>query len=256
MPGYTKVIISNKLVEVIKQEYLPLDRRTYSGGRKTYPIQSIEDHDTNVKRGINRARNQIRRLLECNFTDRYAFITLTFNPTEDIDVTNINICNRLFAKFKKRLAYYLKTNNLPDFKYLGVTEFQDENRQGTIHFHIVCNLTEVPVITIQKLWQYGCVHKALTTSESTENEKISFYLKKGIADPRLNGHKRYFHSHGLKKPITIEVMNLDEFYNYLIKCQPTLKHDDTYQSQVTGETKYEQYYLEDIKELIKYVQEL
>jgi hypothetical protein len=73
-----------------------------------------------------------------------------------------------------------------------------------------------------KLWQYGWVHKALNTSESTENEKISFYLKKAIADPRLNGHKRYFHSHGLKKPITIEVMNLDEFYNYLIKCQPTL----------------------------------
>ena len=66
----------------------------------------------------------------------------------------------MFADFKKRLAYYLKTKNLPEFKYLGVTEFQDKNRQGAIHYHLVCNLTEVPLEALQDLWTYGWVNKA------------------------------------------------------------------------------------------------
>ncbi|MED4533214.1 hypothetical protein P9241_13410 [Metabacillus fastidiosus] len=162
----------------------------------------------------------------------------------------------MFADFKKRLSYYLKTNNLPDFKYLGVLEFQDKNRQGAIHYHLVCNLTQVDSNILQQLWRYGWVHKSVNTSNATKNEKIAFYLDKGITDQRLNGHKKYFHSHGLKQPTIHEITNPVEFYSHLDKCKPTLKDDKTYHSQYTGETKYQQYYVEDVKELNKYVQEL
>ncbi|UNL85276.1 rolling circle replication-associated protein [Priestia koreensis] len=254
---YTKAIISNKHVEVTHQSYLPpTGRRTSLGGRKPSINQSSENHEVNIKQSINRARKQIRRLLECNFTDRYAFVTLTFKPTKEIDVADIKNCNKILADFKKRLAYYLKMNNLPTFKYLGVTEFHDKNRQGAIHYHLVCNLTEVSLEVLQELWQYGWIGKATTTSNASENEKIAFYLNKGITDPRLNGHKRYFHSHGLKKPITLEIKNPAEFYDHLDQGKPTLTHGETYHSPYTGETKYEQYYLESAKELIDYVQEL
>ncbi|MCM3602468.1 hypothetical protein M3175_17175 [Robertmurraya korlensis] len=253
---YTKAIISNQLVEITHQSFHPATGRTSQGGRKPFTNQSMDNYQINMKKGINRARKQIRRLLECNFTNQYAFVTLTFTPFGEIDVTNIKKCNKMFADFKKRLAYYLKTNNLPDFKYLGVTEFQDENRQGAIHYHLVCNLTAIASNTLQELWQYGWIHKTITTSNATENEKITFYLNKGITDPRLNGHKRYFHSHGLKKPITREIRNPAEFYNHLDECKPTLTHGEIYHSPYTGETKYEQYYLESAKELIEYVQEL
>ncbi|MFJ5622940.1 hypothetical protein ACIQD3_09415 [Peribacillus loiseleuriae] len=254
---YTKAIICNRHVEVTHQSYPPsTGRRTSLGGRKPSINQSSENYEVNIKKSISRARKQIRRLLECNFTDQYAFITLTFKPTEEVNVTDIKSCSKMFADFKKRLAYYLKMNHLADFKYLGVTEFHDKNRQGVIHYHLVCNLTEVSLEALQELWRYGWVHTAATTSNAIENEKIAFYLNKGITDPRLNGHKRYFHSHGLKKPIVLEVKNPAEFYEHLDGCKPILTHGETYHSPYTGETKYEQYYLESAKELVEYVQEL
>lgn len=256
MSKYFKVVISNKYVEIIKQANSPITKRTSSGGRKFHSSLNSENYDVNVKISITRARRKIRRLLECNFTDKYAFVTLTFAPSEAIDITNINSCNKIFADFKKRLAYYLEKNQLPKFKYLGVIEFQDNFRQGAIHYHIVCNLTEVPNEILQGLWQHGFSKKINIPSGATENEKIAFYLKKGITDPRLNGHKRYFHSQGLKQPITIEINNLDEFYNYLDECKSTLLEGGTYHTPFTGETKYENYYVENAKELMEYVQDL
>jgi hypothetical protein len=251
---HTTITISNKLVEVTIQSSSPIIYRHALGGRKSTQSQSIENYKANVKKSINRARKKITRLLECNFYDQYAFVTLTFKPSKELDVTDVKSCNKKFADFKKRLAYYLKMNNLPNFEYLGVLEFQDQNN-GAIHYHMICNLTEIPLAKLQELWQYGFVDRAIIKSNASENEKIAYYLKKGISDPRLNGNKRYFHSHGLKQPITFVVENLEEFYNKLDKCKPTLKTGGTFHTPFSGETKYENYYVEDAKELMNYVQE-
>lgn len=256
MTHYTKAFISNKFVEVTQRSVLPTTKRTSLGGRKPFSNQSIEKYEINLKTSINRARKNIRRLLECNFPDQYAFLTLTFAPSVDIEVTDIKCCYQMFTKFKKRLDHYLKSNNLPEFKYLGVTEFQDENRQGAIYYHLICNLIEVSKEVLQEKWQYGGVHKAIITSDPTENEKIAYYLNKGISDPRLNGSKRYFRSQGLKKPLILETEDPEEFYNFLNKCKPTLKFSDTFVYPYTGETKYEEYHIKNPKELIEYVQEL
>ncbi|MGM7724090.1 rolling circle replication-associated protein [Metabacillus sp. Hm71] len=253
---YMKACISNRMVEITQHSIHPPTIKHSQGGRKPSSNQCNDNYEYNQRISINRARKNIRRLLECNFTDQYAFVTLTFKSTEEVDITDIKSCYKLFTDFKKRLAYYLKTNNLPGFKYLGVTEFQDKNRQGAIHYHLICNLTEVSFEDLQKLWGYGWVSKEITTSNATENKKITFYLNKGITDPRLNGHKRYFHSHGLKQPISLEIDNPLEFYDLLTKCQPTLEDGDTYHSPFTGESKYEQYYVENAKELLDYVQEI
>lgn len=256
MNPYMKAVISSNMVEVTQQSVLPPMKRASLGGRKPSSNQSVEKYETNLKISINRARKQIRRLLECNFTDQYAFLTLTFSPTEEFDVTDIKSCNRLFSCFKKRLAYHLKVNQLPELRYLGVMEFQDKHRQGAIHYHLICNLIEVPIVQLQGLWQYGGVHKAIVKANPTENEKIAYYLKKGISDPRLNGYKRYFYSQGLMQPITVEINNPQEFYNLLGECQPTLKQSETFHSPYTGDTKYEQYFINNPKELIEYVQEI
>lgn len=171
MSQYTKAIISNKLAEVTQQSYLPPSGRTSLGGCKPYTNQSIENYRTNQKVSINCARKNIQRLLECNITEQYAFITLTFRPIEKIDVTNIKACNDLFSRFKKRLSHHLKKNNLPNFRYLGVIEFQDKHRQGAIHYHVVCNLIEIPLETLQEIWLYGLVHRVVATSDVIQNEK-------------------------------------------------------------------------------------
>jgi hypothetical protein len=256
MTNYTKAIISNKLVEVTQQSFLPPSGRTSLGGRKHSTEQINENYEDNVKKSISRAKKQIRRLLECNFTDHYAFVTLTFAPSEYVNVNDIRECNKMFADFKKRLAYYLEKNKLSKFKYIGVTEFHDKNRQGAVHYHLFCNLTNVPTKKLQALWEYGFVNKVLITSNAIENERLAYYINKGIADQRLNGYKKYFRSHGLKQPIILEVKNPDEFYQCLEKCEPTFRTGGPYKSTYTGDTNYLQYYVKHTKELIKYVQEL
>ncbi|MCA0986571.1 rolling circle replication-associated protein [Guptibacillus algicola] len=254
MQPYTKAIISNNLVEITQQAYSPNLKRTSLGGRKPLSNQSTENHEANIKVSINRARKNIRRLLECNFTNQYAFITLTFKPTKEVDLTSVKACNKLFRDFKKRLSYYLQKNNLGNFLYLGVTEFN--NNKGDIHFHLVCNLIDLSKDKLEELWSYGWAHKVVANSNPSDNEKIAFYLNKGISDQRLNGHKRYFKSQNLREPIIHEVENPSDFYSHLDKCKPCLKGGETYHSPYTGETKYEQYYLEDSKELINYVQDV
>lgn len=256
MAQYTKAIISSNYVELTHQTTPPPIKTTSAGGRKPSSKQSMDNYETNLKVSISRARKQIRRLLECNFTNQYAFLTLTFKPSEELDVTDIKSCNKMFADFKKRLSYYLKKNQLPDFKYLGVVEFQEENRGGAIHYHMICNLTKIPLKTIQDLWTCGWIHRTIAKSNAIENEKIANYLRKGISDQRLNNSKRYFRSQGLKQPIIVEINNHEEFYCNLDECQPTLIDGGTYYSPFSGETKYENYYVDNAKELIEYVQEL
>ncbi|MBY6088221.1 rolling circle replication-associated protein [Priestia flexa] len=256
MTKYVKATISNRFVEITQQSNLPILNTSYSRGRKLSTNHNSEQYYTNVKKSINRARKQIRRLLECNFTDEYAFVTLTFKSTDEFDTTNIKICNKKFSEFKKRLDYYLQKHGKPKFKYLGVVEFQNKNRNGAIHYHLVCNLINITTKTLEELWSYGWVHIEYTKSDAIENEKIANYLKKGINDPRLNGMKKYFHSHGLKSPITLEINNLEEFYNTLAKCKSTLLEGDTYHSSFLGETKYENYYVDNAKELMEHVQDL
>lgn len=254
MLSHTKAIISNNFVEITQQAYSPNIIRTSSGGRKTVLHQSSENYEANLKVGIRRARKKIRRLLECNFTSQYAFITLTFRPSKGFDHTDIKTCNKLFRDFKKRLSYYLQKNNLENFVYLGVTEFN--SKKGNIHFHLVCNLIDLSKETLEDIWSYGWAHKVVAQSNPNDNEKIAFYLNKGISDQRLNGHKRYFKSQNLRDPIIYEVENPIDFYHHLEKCKPCLKSGETYHSPYTGETKYEQYYLKDSKELINYVQDV
>lgn len=255
MYQYTKAVISKNYVEVSQHSQPPIMGRTSSGGRKSFSTQSPENYEANLKTSINRAKKNIRRLLECNFLASYAFLTLTFSSTDGVDVTDIKSCTKMFADFKKRLSYYLMKNNLPKFRYLGVTEFQDESRKGAIHYHLVCNLTDIPTKTIQGLWTYGWVNKLSSTSEPTNNEKMSNYLYKSIHDPRLNGYKRYFHSHGLEKPFTFEVNDLMEFHEVLDECGQTHIKDWKQLSKYTGETRYDNYYVKNAKELMAYAQE-
>lgn len=253
---FTKAVISHRNIEITHQGFRSNTRKTSSGGRKSFSNMDPDSLETNQKISIKRAQRNLRRLLECNFTDTYAFLTLTFNGSISTDITDISNCQKKFNDFKKRVAYYTEKNHLPDFQYIAVIEFQDQNRKGAIHFHVVCNLIKVSNPTLKELWQNGYVHSAIVNSDITENKKIAFYLSKGITDERLTGKKKYYHSRNLKKPLMIDIEDVEEFYKTLNKCQSTFITGGAYMSPFSGETKYENYYINNPKELINYVQNL
>ncbi|AXI08436.1 hypothetical protein CUC15_05670 [Oceanobacillus zhaokaii] len=252
---YTKAIISNRFIEITQQSLAPLYSKTLSGGRKSTTTGMSENYNTNRKISINRARRDIRRLLECNFPSQYAFVTLTFGNKLDFDTTNIDICNKKFSDFKKRIVYFLKKNEYPELKYIGITEFQD-NRGGAVHYHLICNLTKVSNGRLADLWKYGTVHRQEVKSNPLENEKISNYLKKGISDPRLAGKKKYLRSKSLKKPTKVVISDIEKLKRLLDSTGSVNLSFETYNSPLYGDINYQTYYTLNPKEIMNYAEEI
>ena len=103
--------------------------------------KNLEQKEKNYNQQVIKRRNNVRRLLCCNFSDKDKFFTLTFENNE----TDIQKCDKEFKKFIQRLKY---TYKLKDFKYLAVIEFQE---RGAVHYHIICNLPYVPQKELQEL---------------------------------------------------------------------------------------------------------
>jgi hypothetical protein len=141
------------------------------------------------------------------------FVTLTFRE----DIRDIEIANKMFSSFIRRLNYHVfgkfKASNL---KYVAVLEFQDETRNGVIHYHLIFfNLPKGTLEIITQTWTHGFVK----VNKVDEIDNVKFYTSKTLSskdsddtpktlsseggDARLDGHKRYFVSRGLYQPIEI-----------------------------------------------------
>lgn len=107
---------------------------------------------------------------------------------------------------------------MKDFKYLAVIEFQE---RGAIHYHIICNLPYVPHKELQELWGNGIVWINCIQNADNVGAYVVKYMTKDTADKRLQNHKGYLCSKGLKRPIEVsnaQNTNRDvfQFYNNLI----------------------------------------
>ncbi|MFC5528125.1 rolling circle replication-associated protein [Cohnella yongneupensis] len=101
-----------------------------------------KDYEQNRAKTLQKARSKIRRLIKFYKLDR--FVTLTFAENED----DLKAADREFRKFMKRLL-----RKYPDFKYVGVREFQ---QRGAIHYHLAVN-TFIPHAEISEIWGKGFV---------------------------------------------------------------------------------------------------
>lgn len=235
-----KIIHSGNLVELQHYERIPTYTKARAGRRGSSMSTSVVD---NSRKCVYRAIKQIRRLLECNFTNKYQFVTLTFNDDCDFDITDVGKCNSKFNCFKSRLRQWLDENSYPEFQYVGVTEFQDMNHRGAVHYHLFCNLYDITKEQLEVIWKYGFVKSQYVASDAIANEKLVRYLSKQIFDPRLAGKKRYLSSHNLKKPIKLQGMEAVEFIIEMDKQQNYTKlHGDRKESPMFGEVFYEEYY--------------
>ncbi|MCA1022133.1 hypothetical protein [Halobacillus litoralis] len=245
---YTSAIISNNFIEIKQQTTPPFVPNSCGGGRKKSLYYTSEQNERNVKSSINRARQQIRRLLECNFSEGYTFLTLTFNEDSNHNIRDYDQCYKSFCDFKKRLAYFLSKQGNCSFKYIGVAEFQ-EKRAGAIHYHLICNLYYLSKQDLSKLWGNGWVDIKHIKSSPADNEKIANYMKKGIADQRLQQKKKYFRSQGLSEPEYITIENEYEFMQALNNSSCSHLNSESYYSPMYGEVILSTYYSNNAKEL-------
>lgn len=166
----------------------------------------------NRKRSNSRARRRIQELININFESNFSFMTLTFRD----NVTSIEIANKTFTSFIKRLKYYLKhKKNLKiDFKYIATIETQ---KRGSIHYHLICNLPLYTNFTdVINIWKKSInSNKDISLKDGTVKIKYSSnsdiqadnlgvyltkYLTKNFNNQEFCGKKIYSTSRNLIKP--------------------------------------------------------
>lgn len=177
-----------------------------NSGRSKESKGGKEKMEQNRKETLNRARNQIIRLVNCN-PELTTFISLTYAENmQDLSISKIDLakCIRLMQRF------------WPELKYLYVLEYQS---RGAIHYHMLCNIP-VPVKTAKSkhhkpqeqkdlenyfknaFWPHGWVDIRDLSQEGNSNVGlyVSVYLVEDLYKLDLQGNKCYGYSRNLDKP--------------------------------------------------------
>lgn len=190
-----KVIISGDIIEVYEYSESILEgfdnSRSKGKGRRCKADEAEQMRNRELV--LQRARRDIRRLVNCNIGEFSKFITLTFRE----NITDLKVANYEWKKFKQRL----ETKIGYKLQYLVVIEFQ---KRGAIHYHCVMfNLPYVKNKDLAAIWGNGYVKINRIDNVDNVGAYVCKYMTK-TDDDRLLGQKMYFASRGLEKPVEIK----------------------------------------------------
>lgn len=210
-----------------------------------------EHKDANYRQTQKRRRTAIRQLICTNFDKGSKFVTLTFNDHMGFDIQDVKQCNEHFHNAIKRLRY-----KFPEFKYLAVIEFQDQNDRGAVHYHMICNLPYIKKSELAQIWGAGFVKINRIDKVDNVGAYVVKYMNKDIDDDRLQGLKAYNCSQGLQKPLEAKSWadtdtELIRYYEDLVKDKSP-SYSAKYESEYAGQIEYIQYNLSRINCNSKY----
>lgn len=199
----TKAIISGKVVEFYEYGEPVLfgykETKKKSKGRSS--VANDDDKEANREKTFQRARKELRRIINANYTENSKFLTLTFRD----DITDIEYANNELRKFIKRLNYYLTYN----LKYSCVPEVQEDRYKkygvAVWHYHLVLYNTpqKFDFEKLSEIWGNGFIKINVIDNVDNVGAYICKYMTKNHKD-RLIGKKMYFNSRGLNKPVEIK----------------------------------------------------
>ena len=150
--------------------------------------------ETQQRLNQRNAERKLTRLLNTNFTKRDIRFDLTYSD-ENYPETPEN-AQRQMQNFLRRVKRYRAKHDLPELKYVAVTEVGKEN--GRLHHHIVMS-GGVDINTLAEIWGKG-----YTTAKPLQFDEfgitgIAVYL---VKSPILG--KRWSASRNLEQPKTSE----------------------------------------------------
>lgn len=186
-----KTIRSGPILEV---EIYPLyGSRGGKRGKKNNGSRKVQV-DLNDKNAVK----HLNRLLNINFTEEDLWATLTYSDLRlpaDPERAKKDMTNYI-----RRLKRYMKRHNLPELKYVYVTEYEDDEEKGKkrVHHHIIMNFRDRDVA--EALWNDGGDRTQTRKLEPNNSglEALARYMSK---DKKNNGTKRYTPSRNLKQPM-------------------------------------------------------
>lgn len=165
------------------------------------------------------------------------FLTFTFKE----DITDVKEANYILNKFLKRLNYEIIGEKKGFLKYAGVLEFQDKNRNGVIHYHLVFfNLKFIWADKLAEIWGKGFIKLRKIGRVKDIAKYLTKYMSKNFEDSRMDGKKRIFSSRGLFKA----VVYLDQTWaNRIYSAIPKkcLVYQKEYESKYDGTVKKQEF---------------
>ena len=204
----TKIKVMGDLVEVF--EYSDPIKVLKDG--KSEPFKKRKSYKKSEKGtgeiradSLNRSFARLMDLAITNHKEFKTFITLTFAD----NVTDLDFANKCFNNFTTVVR---KIN--PNFKYLGVPEFQ---KRGAVHYHLMTNLeADTDLIRLQKnstnmydvkYWSHGFT-SVFDLKLADDNFSVALYMSKYFwkdIDNRLFGRRKILASRNLKSPDIVKV---------------------------------------------------
>jgi len=229
-----KVIISGDFVEhyqylnkAILKGYIRRPRLPRNNQNKNKK-ESKEAIREKTEFAVNRARTNMRRLINSNPTLN-KFLTLTFR-TKMFDLSK---ANKLFNTYIRRM-----NKHFPRFQYIAIVEFQ---KNGRVHYHLLCNLEYVPAKKLEEIWQHGFINIKRIDRINNIGAYICKYLRKDMFDERMFGKKKFFRSQDLDKPAEILGDNANLFMKKGIN-NLKLDYESEFENEHRGKIVYRHYH--------------
>lgn len=203
--------------EMLECEIYPIWKTGKIGNRKDKNKPSRE-----AQKNLNEknTKKKIIRLLNSNFTKEDIWATFTYDKKhlpDDPEQSKKDIQNYI-----RRLNRYVKKNDLPELKYIYVTEYEDDEKKGKkrVHHHIVMNFRDRDIA--EEVWDKGGrTHSRRLQPDDYGLEGLARYITK---DPKSS--KRYSTSRNLEKPkITVADSKMTKRKAEKIARDPNLASD-------------------------------
>lgn len=240
-----RVIVSGNIVEVFiyQRPYVRgygLNEAEKASRAHKFDFDGGPDGDSR-ERALNRARTNLRRLVNANYGQYGSeftakFVTLTFGP----NITDLKMANYEYTKFVKRLNYRMFDTKKANLRYTAVVHFQ---KRGAVHYHVIFyNLPYLKAKELESLWGNGFVKINKIDHVDNVGAYVCKYMTKEADDERLRGNKCYFSSRSLFRPNEITDKEMVETVAAALPVE-SLVYSSTFENEYLGLITYEQYNL-------------
>ncbi|KGR89567.1 hypothetical protein CD30_16335 [Ureibacillus massiliensis 4400831 = CIP 108448 = CCUG 49529] len=193
-------------VSTVIERYLSQPTYNRKGGRKRkgqelHVLNQCEQAEESKRCSIQNSKRTFKGIIYANFAHSFSMLTLTFRPCCDFDTKDFIICRDKFNLFWKSLKRCKQLKSV-DLRYVGAIEFQ---KNGRIHFHILCRIPKQFKKLVSSKWKHGGLHFKCSIGDALDAPNIANYLNKDIHDDRLPlGKKRFLGGRGLDRPVVMK----------------------------------------------------
>ena len=138
---------------------------------------------------IERAKRHFIQLIDANFTEQDIHLTLTYREAPEYERAQKDVRN-----FLLKLKRLRKRRGLPDLKYAGTIEGNEEGNLKRIHVHLLMN-SGISREEIEQIWAKGWANADRLKTNETGLEAVARYIIK-----QQRNRKKWFASRNLVQP--------------------------------------------------------